>query len=186
MDKFIRIFYILFFNIVLSSCSSELTDYDSVEKSFDIKEYFNGDVTAWGIIQSYTHKVERRFCVEIIGSWQGNKGTLAETFYFDDGEISYRNWQLTQQPEGHYLGTAEDVTGVAIGKHQGFTFQLQYTLQLPLAGKTYEMTMDDWMYQLDDHRVMNKTSMSKFGIKVAEITLFFNKELPVKSCSVTS
>ncbi|GHE81419.1 DUF3833 domain-containing protein [Thalassotalea profundi] len=184
MDKFIRRFCILLLNLAISSCSTELSDYERVEKPFDIKKYFNGEVTAWGMIQSYTNKVERRFCVEIIGSWQGNKGTLAETFYFDDGEISYRNWQLIQQPEGHYLGTAEDVSGMAIGKHQGFAFQFQYQLELSLEGKTYEMTMDDWMYQLDQYRVINKTSMSKFGIKVAEITLFFDKELPATSCSV--
>jgi hypothetical protein len=39
------------------------------------------------------------------------------------------------------------------------------------------------MYQLDEHRVINKTSMRKFGVKVAEITLFFDKETQVKTCA---
>ena len=38
------------------------------------------------------------------------------------------------------------------------------------------------MYQLDESRVMNKTSMSKLGVKVAEITLFFDKQAQVQQC----
>jgi hypothetical protein len=40
------------------------------------------------------------------------------------------------------------------------------------------------MYQLDEYRVMNKTSMSKLGVEVASITLFFDKEPPVKNCEM--
>jgi hypothetical protein len=177
--KFPLILSVIF---LISSCSTAINDYQDSHPTFDIKSYFNGDVIAWGIVQDYTNKVTRRFCVEINGKWQGNTGVLAETFYFNDGEISYRNWQLTKQLDGTYAGTAEDVDGIAIGKHNGFAFQFNYTLNLMLDNDTYKVSMDDWMYQLDQHRVMNKTSMKKFGLEVANITLFFDKELPVKQC----
>lgn len=170
-----------------SSCSADVNSYKNTEvksaKPFDIKEYFNGDVTAWGIVQDYTNKVTRRFCVELTGSWTNERGILAEKFYFDDGEVSYRNWQLTKQHDGSYLGEAEDVKGVAVGKHQSFAFQFTYQLLLTLDESTYVVDMDDWMYQLDDYRVMNKTTMKKLGVEVAQITLFFDKELPIKECS---
>ncbi|GAA5134645.1 DUF3833 domain-containing protein [Thalassotalea piscium] len=172
----------LLLSFLLSGCSTELKDYEPIEKPFDIKEYFDGKVTAWGVVQNFSSKVQRRFCVEIIGTWEKNRGTLAEKFYFDDGEVSYRNWQLIKQANGNYTGTAEDVAGTAIGKHQGFAFQFQYDLLLTLDNNTYSVSMDDWMYQIDSLRVMNKTVMSKFGIEVAEITLFFDKTLPIKGC----
>lgn len=168
--------------LLLSSCSTSLEDYQESHPSFDIKSYFNGDVIAWGVVQDHTNKVNRRFCVEIKGDWKGNKGVLAETFYFNDGEVSYRNWQLIKKTDGTYRGTAEDVDGIAIGKHNGFAFQFNYTLNLTIDEDTYQLSMDDWMYQLDEYRVMNKTSMKKFGIEVANITLFFDKELPMKQC----
>ena len=168
--------------LLISSCSTNLTDYQPQVSNFDIKEYFDGDVTAWGTIQDSSDKVTRRFCVELEGKWNGNKGLLAEKFYFDDGEISYRNWHFNKQNDGSYEGTAEDVIGTAIGKHRGFAFQLQYTLELPVDGTTYEVSMNDWMYQIDQYRVMNKTAISKFGVNVANVTLFFDKELPVKKC----
>ncbi|XQW83387.1 DUF3833 domain-containing protein [Thalassotalea piscium] len=176
---------VLVITLFLFGCSTELEDYQKTDKPYDIQQYFNGNVIAWGIIQDYTNKVQRRFCVEIIGTWKDDKGTLAETFYFNDGEITYRNWQMTKQGDGSYTGHAEDVVGIAIGKHQGFAFQFTYQLMLSLDDKTYQVSMDDWMYQIDEHRVVNKTSMSKLGFKVADITLFFDKQLPTNTCSLS-
>jgi len=183
MAKFLFSTVVLILSSMLTSCSTQLSDYRQDKQKFDIKNYFKGHVIAWGMVQDYSDKVTRRFCVEINGTWQGNEGVLAEKFYFNDGEVSYRNWQLIQQTDGSYKGNAEDVLGTAIGKHQGFAFQLQYTLQLKLDDETYEVAMDDWMYQLDEHRVINKTAMNKLGINIANITLFFDKSLPSQTCS---
>jgi hypothetical protein len=182
MNKYMKSLAFVTASFLISSCSVELEDYKVVDKPFDIKNYFEGRVIAWGVIQDYTNEVKRRFCVEIDGSWENEKGLLAEKFYFNDGEISYRNWQLTKLTDGSYLGTAEDVIGTAIGKHQGFAFQFQYELALDIDGDITQVTMDDWMFQLDENKVMNKTSMSKFGVKVAEVTLFFDKETTNPSC----
>ena len=182
INKLTMVIMVLTLSLFNVSCSTAIEEYKKTSKPFDIKEYFSGPVIAWGMVQDYSNKVSRRFCVEIEGSWQGNDGVLAEKFYFDDGEISYRNWQLTKQENGNYHGTAEDVEGVAVGVHKGFAFQFSYNLLLTIDNETYNVTMDDWMYQLDEHRVMNKTSMHKLGINVADITLFFDKTLPSKQC----
>ncbi|MBU2918518.1 DUF3833 domain-containing protein [Psychrosphaera sp. F3M07] len=172
----------LLVSILLISCSTDISTYKNKAPTFDIKQYFNGEMIAWGMIQDYSSKVTRRFCVELAANWQQEQGTLAETFYFDDGEISYRTWNLTKQGAGKYSGTAEDVVGVASGQQSGFAFQWQYTLSVPIDDTVYQFEMDDWMYQIDQYRVFNRTSMSKLGIKVAEITLFFDKGQQQKQC----
>lgn len=176
-----RFITILLFTILLSSCSAEIKDYQATSPKFDIKEYFTGELTAWGVLQDYQGKVTRRFCVEIEGTWNENNGTLDEVFYFDDGEITTRVWQLEKLSNGNYQGTAGDVVGVAKGKEVGFAFYWRYQLEVPLDGETYHLWLDDWMYQLDQDRVLNKTQMQKFGVTVADITLFFDKN--VKQCS---
>jgi len=182
MKQFKLILTIFITICFLAGCSVDLSDYENEGKPFDIKEYFTGDIVAWGMLQDYTHQVNRRFCVEINGSWEENKGVLAEKFYFDDGEITYRNWQLTKNIDGSYIGQAEDVVGTAIGKHQGFAFQFTYDLLIEVDNSTYEVSMNDWMYQIDEYRVMNKTAISKLGVNVANVTLFFDKETQVKTC----
>lgn len=168
--------------LLVTSCSADISDYKDTNPKFDIKTYFTGEFVAWGMVQDYTSQVTRRFCVELNGTWQNNKGKLQEVFYFHDGEISYRTWLLTKLPNDEYTGTADDVVGIAKGKQTGHAFRWQYQLLVPIDEATYSFDMDDWMYQLDDERVMNRTTMSKLGIDVAEITLFFDKSSTTKTC----
>lgn len=168
--------------VVITSCSSDISDYQETSPKFDIKTYFSGELIAWGMVQDYANQVTRRFCVELNGTWENNQGELAEIFYFDDGEISYRTWQLTQLSNDQYTGSAEDVVGIATGKQSGYAFQWQYQLLVPIDDELYQFNMDDWMYQIDEHRVFNRTTMNKFGVKAAEITLFFDKNTASKKC----
>lgn len=168
--------------ILITSCSSELSDYQETDPKFDIKNYFTGEFIAFGMVQDYSNQVTRRFCVELNGTWNNNQGELAEVFYFDDGEVSYRTWQLTKQLNDEYTGSAEDVVGIAKGKQSGFAFHWQYQLLVPIEEEQYSFDMDDWMYQIDEYRVFNRTTMNKLGIKVADITLFFDKKNTSKKC----
>ncbi|TYK66212.1 DUF3833 domain-containing protein [Colwellia echini] len=168
--------------IFISSCSTDVSSYENTTPKLDIKEYFTGEFVGYAMVQDYSNKVTRRFCVELNGTWDNNQGTLAETFYFNDGEITYRTWKLSKLANGQYTGKAEDVVGIAQGKQAGYAFNWRYSLSVPIDEDTYQFTMDDWMYKLDEHRVMNKTTMSKFGIDVAEITLLFDKSSNQKTC----
>lgn len=173
---------------LLTGCSTNVEEYEGTTPKFELDSYFNGDVVAWGMVQDYTDKVTRRFCVEMTGTWQQGKtpgdriGELDEMFYYADGEVDQRIWQLVKSPSGQYSGTAADVSGQAKGEAIGFGFQWQYTLNLNLDGSNYSFFLDDWMYQLDEYRMMNRTKMKKFGITVAEITIFFDKQTPLRSC----
>ena len=182
MQKIKSSLLVCFTAFFLISCSADITDYEPKKQNFDIKTYFTGKVIARGMIQDYSDKVTRRFCVELNGTWQDNNGVLAEKFYYNDGEISFRNWQLTKLADGSYEGQAEDVVGTAIGKHQGFAFQFQYELLLEVDDDTYQVTMDDWMYQIDKYRVMNTTEISKLGVNIAKVTLFFDKQTAIQEC----
>jgi len=175
--------YFVVIAMFLLGCSIDISRYENTEPRLDIKRYFTGKVTAWGIVQDRNDQVIRRFCVDILGQWQGNNGTLEETFYFDDGEVSYRTWRLTKFDDGSYQGTADDVIGIATGRQQGFAFHWQYQLKVSSGGTIYEMMLDDWMYQIDEYRLFNRTEMKKFGFTLASITLFFDKQPAISPCA---
>jgi hypothetical protein len=184
MKQYVNFMAVFGLVLALSSCTAQLEDYQTTSPKLDIQAYFNGKSIAWGMVQDYSSKVTRRFCVELDGEWQGNEGILKEVFYFTDGEVSYRNWQLTKLEQGKYRGRAEDVVGEASGQQQGFAFQWQYNLMVPIDGDVIELSLDDWMYKIDEYRVFNRTKMKKLGVTVAEITLFFDKQLPIKNCQL--
>jgi hypothetical protein len=181
MRPFKYIIFALIFPFVLS-CSSSVDDYENTKPHFNLAEYFNGEVTAWGIVQDYSNKLTRRFCVDIIGTWEGNQGQLHETFYYNDGEQQIRIWNLKVDSNGSVIGGAEDVVGEAKGGSKGTAFNWQYTLRVPIDGTEYDLFVDDWMFMMDDNRMMNRSYMKKFGVTVAEISIFFDKTQPVRKC----
>ena len=51
----------------------------------------------------------------------------------------------------------------------------RYVLALPVDGRTWHMDMDDWMWLVDERTMLNRTTMTKFGFRVGEVTLAFRK-----------
>jgi hypothetical protein len=76
---------------------------------------------------------------------------------------------------GRYVGTAGAVGGTATGQTRGYTFRWSYTLALPVDGRVINVSMDDWMYLMNDRVMLNKASMSKWGVHLGEVTLSFTR-----------
>ena len=162
--------------LALAGCASQdLTAYSHEKPALDLAQYFNGRVDANGMFQDRSGQVVKRFSVVMDCQWSGDQGVLDETFTYSDGTTQRRVWRLTRHADGHYTGTAGDIVGQAVGMTSGNTFHWNYTLNLPVDGKTYEVQMDDWMYLMDGHVMLNRTAMSKFGIHLGDITLAFSK-----------
>lgn len=41
--------------------------------------------------------------------------------------------------------------------------------------KLWELYFDDWMYQIDDNVILNHVTMRKFGVRVGELTVTFQR-----------
>ena len=171
-----RFLVLLLVPIILAGCSSKISDYPLNQPKFDMQTFFNGKLRAYGLVQDRSGKVIRRFHVDLLGKWQNNHGILEEVFYYDDGETQQRTWSLTKQADGRYVGSASDVIGKAVGQSQGFAFNWQYTLTINVDNKPWDIHLNDWLYQLDDSRLINRTQMSKWGFNVGEVTLIIEKE----------
>jgi hypothetical protein len=162
--------------LVLGCASHSPADYATEKPLLDLKTYFNGELVAHGIFTDRGGKVARRFVVQMTGTWNGNQGVLDERFTYSDGKTERRVWRLTDLGNGRWEGRADDVVGVAQGVSAGNALNWRYTLALPVGDKVYEVQFDDWMYLMDDKVMLNKAEMSKFGIRLGEVTLSFIKK----------
>jgi hypothetical protein len=163
---------------ILSCSKNTPQDYQDNTPKLDIRTYLNGKIKAWGILQDRSDKVTRRFTVDMEGKWNGNEGTLHEYFTFDDGEQSERIWKIKFIDDNNFTATADDVIGEAKGTQYGNALQMKYVLDLEVDKETkkrYEVTLDDWMYLLEDGVVVNKSEIKKFGITFAKLSIFFQK-----------
>lgn len=161
---------------LLSGCAGpQVQDYAQEQPALDLKQYFNGPMQAHGIFTDRSGKVVKRFVVDMQASWQGNQGTLDERFTYSDGTKQTRIWYLTDHGNGRYTGRADDVVGEAEGQTAGNAFRWAYTMALPVDGRVWHVQFDDWMYLMDQRTMLNKAVMSKFGIRLGEVTLSFTK-----------
>ncbi|MEY8876277.1 MAG: DUF3833 domain-containing protein [Leptothrix sp. (in: b-proteobacteria)] len=162
--------------LVLAACAGpQPQDYAGQTPALDLRSYFNGDLVAHGVFTDRAGRVKRRFTVQLKGRWVGDQGTLEEDFLYSDGEKERRVWRLTRDGEGRYTGRADDVIGSAAGVSAGNALRWAYTLRLKVDGSSYDVQFDDWMYLMDGHVMLNKATMSKFGIRLGEVTLSFYK-----------
>ena len=162
--------------LTLGGCASQkIESYANEKPVLDLQQYFNGTLDAYGVFTDRSGSVVKRFSVVMVCTWQGNEGTLDEDFSYSDGSKQKRVWHLTKQADGHFVGRADDVVGQAQGESRGNALHWNYTLSLPVDGKVYEVQFDDWMYLMGERVMLNKAAMSKFGVRLGEVTLSFYK-----------
>lgn len=160
----------------LTGCAGvDIADYAGEQPALDLRRYFDGTVDAWGVFTDRSGKVVRRFTVVMDCKWQGEQGVLDEAFTYSDGTKERRVWRITHQGNGRYTGRADDVVGEAQGQARGNALRWRYTLALPVDGRTWHVDFDDWMFQMSDRVMLNRATMSKFGITLGEVTLSFTK-----------
>ena len=163
--------------MLISACASPSLDrYAGTEPRLDIKEYFNGPIHAWGVVQDWRGNVTRRFDIKMVGKWDGDTGRLEEDFKYYDGKIDHRIWTISKNTENSYEGTAGDIKGTASGQTNGHAVRWNYQMNLQVDGKTYLITFDDWMFLMNDGVLINRSYLKKFGITVAELTIFMQKQ----------
>jgi hypothetical protein len=164
--------------VLLAGCSSRpsLDDPSMGGPDLVLEEYFSGSLRAEGQFQDRFGTVRRRFTVTIDGTWDGEELRLVEDFVYEDGTTEQRIWTLRKTGPTTWAGTAPGVTGEATGEVRGDVFNWRYTIDLPIGeGETLRATFDDWMWRLDEDRLLNRAYMSRFGVRLGEVIIFFER-----------
>jgi hypothetical protein len=161
--------------VLLGGCATQITAYEGREPALDLREYFDGPLVAWGIVQDRSGEMTRSFRVDMVGRWDGDTGVLEEDFSWSDGTTERRVWTFRRLDARNYIGTAGDVVGEAVGEARGNALRWQYTLALPWNDGTINVFLDDWMWLVQDDILVNRSEIRKFGLRVGEVTIFFQK-----------
>ena len=171
--------YLIFSLIFLSACSVSIDgeQYKAVEPDFNIESFFDGKVKAWGIVQNRDGDVVQRFVVNIDGYMEEGNLILDETFEYGVGEGPLtRVWTLSKNANGTYTGNAGDIAGPATGTPYGNAFNFVYEMDLAVDDSTYRVNFDDWFWAFDENTMMNRSYIKKFGLVMAEVTIFMQKQ----------
>ncbi|MES9862651.1 MAG: DUF3833 domain-containing protein [Candidatus Thiodiazotropha sp. LLP2] len=150
-------------------------DYADTQPEFDLFEYFEGEQQAWGVFLDRFGTLRKRFKVDIVGQVNDDQLKLEESFFYDDGSTQERVWLIQRLDKHNYKGTALDIAGEAKGQAFGSSLQWQYQMDLLIDGRDWRVNFNDWMFLLDKKTLVNRAEVTKFGVKVGEVILFFKK-----------
>ncbi|NBF11797.1 DUF3833 domain-containing protein [Pseudomonas sp. Fl4BN1] len=163
--------------LLLAACSGQdVKQYRNENPQLELRQFFSGRVQAWGLFQKRSGEVLKRFHVQIDSRSEGEAFIMHEAFTYSDGSRQVRVWTLRPAGPGLWRGTADDVVGEALGEVSGNTLHWRYVLNLPVEGKTYQVHFDDWMYLLDENTLANRSYMTKLGVELGQVTLFFRRQ----------
>lgn len=151
----------------------KIDDYKIESPIVDFKTFFKGEVEGVGMFFDYRGKQKSSFHVTLKGLWEENK--LEEFFVFNDATKLERTWFIDFK-ENKFTADAIDCEGKLKGVQSGNTIYSKYVLKIPYENSLLKVTMDDWMYLIDDKTIINRTGMYKFGFKIGEMVIFLRKK----------
>ena len=166
----------IFLGVVLTGCGGmDIKKFEAATPQLVLEEYFAGKTRAWGIFEDRFGTLRRQFTVDIDGRWDGRTLVLDERFVYRDGERDRRVWTIEKVGPNRYQGRADDVIGVATGEAKGNALSWRYNMDLKVGDSTLRVHFDDWMFLQPDNVLINRARVSKWGVELGRVILFFSK-----------
>ena len=139
--------------------------------AFDPIAFFNGHTHSWGVIEARSGQPGQWVVTDSEGQVDVD-GLLrmVQHLSFQDGSKQRRDWILRRVGTDKYNATANDMVGTAKGQSDGRIFHWQWVLARSPGNGLMNVTMNQWMYHMEDGTVTIRTTISKLGIIVAEVT----------------
>jgi hypothetical protein len=139
--------------------------------AFDPVAFFEGHTTSWGVIEGRSGAPTQRIVTDSHGERDGaDRLRMIQHLSFQDGTTQERDWVLWRSAPDRFDATANDMVGTAKGEVGGRTFHWQWVLARSPGNPLMNVTMQQWMYRMDDGSVTIRTTVSKLGFIVAEVT----------------
>lgn len=146
------------------------------DKRFELTSFLEGRTLAWGVFEDRFGKLRRRFSVEMNGRWNDDIFELEEVFTYDDGTIENRTWRVSPAGRGCFRATCADCVGAAHGECDTDTIRMSYKFRLKLDARVVTVDFDDRIYRMGEGIAVNRATMSKWGVRLGEISLFFRRD----------
>jgi len=166
--------------LLLTGCASmRVEDFRGKEPQLVLQDYFDGHLTAYGIIKDRSGKVASSFRAAFDAHWdEDGVGTLNEDFVYDNGTTQKRSWTFRPTGGNTFVGTASDIVGEAPIVVVGNTMRMDYTIRVPYKDDTIDLQVRDWLHLQPDGVILNHSYMRKFGFRVGELVITIIKDFP--------
>ncbi len=152
-------------------------DMTASDLAFDPVAFFAGTVSCSGFLIDRSGRVRRSFTIEFVGTAKAGAIDIAETLYFNDGEVQHRAWHIAPDGKTRWKASANDIPGpitITRGDHPG-ECRWQYGMALPIGTRHVTLAFEDVMVMTAPTQMTSLTFIRKFGVRVAQLNCTYTK-----------
>jgi hypothetical protein len=163
--------------LTLAGCSPlPIQRFAGSGPALDPVRFFTGHLHSWGVIENRDGGPTEIIQTDCIGEPEGPDGVhMVQRLTFGDGTVQTRDWHMRRTAPHGFEATANDMIGTAHGTAAGRAFHWTWSVQARSGNPLSDVTLDQWMYLLDDGSVMNRSGISKLGVQLAQVSEVFEK-----------
>ena len=164
--------------LVLTGCASKpIASFDQSRPTFDPMKFFAGRTHSWGVFETPSGQPRSVLKTATEGRIAADGMHFEQDLFFEKGKKSHRSWIVRRLDAHHYTATGTGIVGIAHGTAYGNVFHLHFTLDAFPGNPLAHLHMSQWMYlQPDGETMINRATLSKAGIVVAQVTEQFRKD----------
>lgn len=162
--------------VLLAGCADPLpvTAFAATEPALDPVRFFTGAVRSWGVLEDRAGQPTQIVTTECQGEAERPERLhMVQHLHVGTDKESVRDWRMQRIGPGRYQATANDMVGTATGEASGRAFHWQWVLATEPGNPIKRVTLDQWWYLLDDGSMLNRTTIRKLGVTLAEVTEHF-------------
>jgi hypothetical protein len=160
--------------LLLGGCSAPAIPASS--STFNPLQFFTGHVTSWGVEENRAGAPIAIVTTDCNGTLDASgQLRMVQVLHIGNGKPQTRIWQFTQTGPATFTATANDMSGSANGVVAGRIFHWRWSLETRPGNPLANVTMEQYMYRMDNGSVMIRTIASKLGFRLLEVSEVFQK-----------
>jgi hypothetical protein len=158
--------------LLAAGCASPLRPqaFANTAPAFDPITFWTGRTKSWGVIENQGGAPTAIITTSTASTAEGVNGLHLVQHVMSDGKDTVRDWHMRRLGNGEFEATASDMVGMARGSASGRTFHWIWTLATKPGNCLFNVAMEQWMYLADNGTLMNRTIITKLGVRLAEVS----------------
>lgn len=169
--------------VLLASCAgpSQLQQREPLTQDgvpvFKVEKYFSGSTQSWGVFEDRSGAPTRVIETRTTGRMLGGVLQFEQDILIQGKEATHRSWLIRPLGGGRYEATGTGIVGTAKGEASGNVLHLSFTMDALPGNPLGRVQMSQWLYlQGDGLTVINRATVKKGGVIIAQITEHFRKD----------
>ncbi len=153
----------------LAACARVPASPEGPVAPITLERAFSGRAIGAGVFRVDLTGSERRFTARLNSHLQGDRLTVVEDFFYDDGEENRLTWVFDRAGPNRWTGRREDTVGEAVAIETGNEIRLSYIADFQSGDEVTRLGFEDVIYFGPDGRVINDAIVTRLGIPVGRV-----------------